>query len=376
MTKVVNADPGWLRHHIQPPVASVSGSTDPDSSNLAHGIVDPDLVSEVFFGVNFLVHGHQIIQPTWFVALTGNLDPIKHVHQIVDPAALLAAETQPDSIRHLHEADPIFYQQHAFATLDSIQHAHSLVSPSALFAGEINPGQIQHVHQIEAPWSADHIQPFDISHSHSATEPELYPSLGVANVYHTHRVSSPIMDGGVIVPAPGSKAVIAMQRLVASSETFQQNVGVENDIEALDFIYLLQTLQIPARETPGVLMTPRPFVTVDDDDQVNERLGRDEWNRVGVADIYFEFDIPRQYLADYQNDETSVIRQKFRDRQRWATNLTGLIRDEMCKNSGSHDTFGHMRSAIREVLVADGPGEPNDDEPNTWIGFTLQAEWY
>lgn len=207
---------------------------------------------------------------------------------------------------------------------------------------------------------------------------------GVGNFLVSGGLAGSSSEGPVAPPTAciGGDALDLMVRLVAESAKVQEVFGVMNAAQVIPLIEKFQVFDEPDDELPDASPAEQaaihtaPRAVVNPVETNYRRDGPGEVTRTGTTEISFEIPIPAAFLSDDAVDTTSIIQTRFKDRQIWMMNTVGCIKDEMIAASGLADILGKELATLRSIRVSRGPGEPEDDFPDDWMGFILEVDWY
>jgi hypothetical protein len=206
--------------------------------------------------------------------------------------------------------------------------------------------------------------------------------LGIGNSLVSGGVSGSSGDMTGPVACIGGDALDLMVRLVAESATVQSTFGVGTPALVIPMLEKFQIFDEPDDELPDASPAEQaaihtaPRAVINPIETNYRRDGPGEITRTGTTEIAFEIPIPAEHLADDAVDTTVNIQTKFRNRQVFMMNTVGCIKDEMIAKSGLADASGNELATLRSIRVSRGPGEPEDDFPDDWMGFILEVDWY
>jgi len=163
--------------------------------------------------------------------------------------------------------------------------------------------------------------------------------------------------------------IMALARLVASSDTFRGVVGAGSTAEAIDrSIYWLWADDEEdagrSPESPG-LIASRPRALIDwPDEWGTQRLGPGTWDDSGSLMLSFEFIPPAEY-KDLPKEESI-----------WFLNKVGAIIDEMRTNSGQADADlnPYLNATNFTVVVNPAPSVRSEEVEYFW-GVAFKVSW-
>jgi len=200
--------------------------------------------------------------------------------------------------------------------------------------------------------------------------------LGATNSLVLNAMGGSSSDMSGPASCEGGDALDLMLRLVASSETVQSVFGVGSAALVLPMLEKFQICDEPDDESLELeSIHPSPRAVVDPIETVYSRAGPGEMTRTGVTALAFAIPVPDEFLADPQTDPTAIVQSKFLSRQEWMMNTIGGIIEDLSTNSGG-DLGGSPLATLSSLRVSRGPGEQDDDEPDGFCGFVLEAEWF